>query len=443
MTPPLQEIASDTQPPARIDVAVVGGGIVGAAATYFLARKGISVALFEKGRVAAEQSARNWGWCRVLNRDRREILLAQHSMQLWETLSAETGVDLGFRRSGLIYVTRSPEELATWEKWNRMAAEFQPDTRMLSAAEAREMTPGTAGDWIGGIHSPRDGRAEPAVAAPALAAAARQAGATVLQDCAVRGLDIVGGKVAGVVTERGRVAAGAVLFAGGAWASMFCRRHGIDLPQAGVRSTIFITEPAPDFTPGGLVTPEITIGRRLDGGYTVAASNRARLEFTPQGMRYARAFLPMFRERRKSLRLGIGRSAIAGPEAWHGKWSLDAPSPFERDRIYAPPPDMTIVEPALALLGKAFPALRTARPASTWGSWIDCTPDGIPVIAPVAQLPGFFLAAGLSGHGFGVGPASGKLAAEIVLGETPFIDPTPFRYERLVDGTDLARPGLM
>ncbi len=443
MTVPLQEVTGDTVLPSRVDVAIVGGGIIGASAAYFLARRGVSVALFEKGRIGAEQSGRNWGWCRVQNRDRREIPLVQHSMRLWDSLPAETGADLGFCRTGLIWVTRNPGDLAKWESWNRMAAEFQTGSRMLSPAEAREMTPGTEGDWIGGLYAPQDGRAEPAVATPALAAAARAAGAVLLQDCAVRGLLTTGGRVSGLVSERGEVAAGAVLCASGVWASMFCRRHGINLPQAGVRSTIFITEPAVEVTPGGLVMPELTISRRPDGGYLVAALNRARLEFTPQGLRYARAFLPMFRERRASLALGVGRSALSGPEAMHGKWRLDAPSPFERHRVYAPPPDTGIIAPALAQLGATLPALKGVKAANAWGSWIDSTPDAIPVISPIARLPGFFLATGFSGHGFGIGPGAGRLAADLVLGDAPIVDPAPFRYERLVDGSALTAPGMM
>ncbi len=441
--PPLDSVGSDAALPARADVVVVGGGIIGVAAAYFLARKGRSVVLVEKGRIAAEQSGRNWGWCRQQNRDRRELPLIRHSMELWHSLPRDTGRDLGFRPTGLIYVTKDPAQLATWATWAKMATEFQVHSRVLAPVEAQAMTPGNAQDWIGGIHAPSDGRAEPAMAAPALAEAARAQGVSLHQDCAARGLDVTAGRVAGVITERGRIAADAVLCAGGAWASMFCRRHGIDLPQAGVRSTIFCTNPAPEVTPGGLVTPDFTLSRRLDGGYIVAANNRGRLEVTPQGLRYARKFWPMFRARRKSLRIGIGRSVLAGPEALHPAWSFDAPSPFERHRVFAPPPDTGIVAPALARVGAAYPALRGIGMARIWGGWIDSLPDGVPVISAVDRLPGFFLATGFSGHGFGIGPGAGRLAADLVAGDAPVVDPSPFRYARLVDGSDLGTPGMM
>ena len=440
--PSLDRVASDASHPAQADVVVIGGGIIGVAAAYYLAQKGRSVVLLEKGRIGGEQSGRNWGWCRRQNRDARELPLMSRSMELWDALGPAIGADLGFRRSGLIYVTKDPAQLAQWHDWVEMARDHQVHSRVLSPAEARALTPGTEQDWIGGVHSPQDGRAEPSMAAPALAAGARALGVTIVQNCAVRGLDLVGGRVAGVVTELGRIGAGSVLCAAGAWASMLCRRHGVSLPQAGIRSTIFSTKAAPEITPGGLSTPDFTLSRRLDGGYTIAAQNRGQMEITPQGLRYAREFWPMFKERRKSLSLGIGRTFVAGPEALVGAWSLDEASPFERDRVFAPPPNMAIVAPAIARVVAAFPALAGLTLARAWGGWIDSTPDAVPVISGVAALPGFFLATGFSGHGFGIGPGAGRLAADLVAGDAPLVDPTPFRLERFSDGSRLT-PGMM
>ena len=218
LEPAIEAVAGDASLPARVDVAVIGGGIVGTAAAYYLAARGLAVALLEKGRVGGEQSGRNWGWCRQQNRDLRELPLMVASMRLWDELGRQTGRDLGFQRSGLVYVTRDAGELAGWEAWIAQARPHQVGSRVIGPAEARALTPGNEQDWIGGVHSPRDGRAEPWIATPALAAAARDRGVTLLQNCAVRGLDMVAGRVRGVVTERGRIAADAVLCAAGAWA---------------------------------------------------------------------------------------------------------------------------------------------------------------------------------------------------------------------------------
>ena len=107
----LDPVESDPTLPASVDVAVIGAGIVGVGAAYALAKAGHSVALLDKGVVAGEQSSRNWGWCRTLNRDEREIPLMQHSQSLWDSLPAEIGADMGFRRNGLVYVTKDPQQL--------------------------------------------------------------------------------------------------------------------------------------------------------------------------------------------------------------------------------------------------------------------------------------------------------------------------------------------
>ncbi|MDJ0389602.1 FAD-binding oxidoreductase [Roseomonas sp. E05] len=442
MSPPVERVHSDETLPDSADVVVIGGGIAGVTAAYFLAKKGHSVALIEKGWIAGEQSSRNWGWCRQQNRDERELPLIKYSLDLWSRLSEEIGADVSFRRAGLLYVTTQQSDLDEWEQWSSLARPYQVHSRMLTAEEAQAMTPGCTQKWLGGVHAPTDGRAEPSKAVPALAEAARKLGVTLHQACAARGLETTAGRVAAVVTEKGRIRTQAVLCAGGAWSSMFCRHHGIDLPQAGVRSTVFATTAAPEVTAGGLSTPTFVIRRRLDGGYTVSIRGRGRLELTPQGLRYARKFWPIFRKRREGgVKIRLGRSFVEGPETL-GRWSLDGPSPFERVRVLDPAPDTSVVGEALAQLVAAYPALAGIRMAHAWGGWIDNMPDAVPVISPVPQLPGLFLSTGYSGHGFGIGPGAGRLAADLVAGDTPVVDPTPFRYTRLIDGSPLP-PGPM
>ena len=193
---------TDPLPPAA-DVVVIGGGIVGACTAYYLARRGVKVALVEKGRIGAEQSSRNWGWCRQQNRDARELPMATASLALWEAMAGEIGESVGFRRTGLLYLSNDEAEIAGWARWRDFARTQGVVTHMLSAAEATERGRATGKPWKGGVFSPTDGTADPERAAPVIARGAMRLGASVHQSCAARGLELEAGRVAGVVTEAG------------------------------------------------------------------------------------------------------------------------------------------------------------------------------------------------------------------------------------------------
>ncbi|WP_431282841.1 NAD(P)/FAD-dependent oxidoreductase [Humitalea sp. 24SJ18S-53] len=440
MSPALEAIESDGALPAQADVVVIGGGIIGVMAAYVLAQRGVSVALVEKGRVGAEQSSRNWGWCRQQGRDPAEIPLSQHSLRLWGSLQEEIGRDLGFRRSGVTFVTKDPAQVAEWEGWLAQARPFGLDSRLLGGAETDALLRGSSETWLAGLHTPSDGVAEPSLAAPRIAQAARGLGASLHQGCAARGLETTAGAVSAVVTEAGRIRTSRVLCAGGAWTSMFCRHHGIPLPQAGVYATAFRTVPGPDITAGGIGMPGFAVRRRADGSYTVGLAGRGRVEISPQGLLYAREFWPTFQKRRRNVTLGLGRSFFSGPEAMR-RWSLDGISPFERLRVLDPAPSQALVETALAQIRAAYPGWGDVAAAEAWGGFIDSTPDAVPVISAVATLPGMYLATGFSGHGFGIAPGAGYLAADLMMGLPPIVDPAGFRYARLVEGGSLAPRG--
>lgn len=433
MTPTIKAIPSDDTLPDAADVVIIGAGIVGVTAAYFLARRGLSVALTEKGCVSGEQSSRNWGWCRQQNRDARELPMSGLALRLWDQLTEEIGNDLGFRRCGLLYATDDPAQLQEWENWREIARQFDVNTRMLSAAEAESLIPANGRKWLGGVHSQDDGKGEPWLAASAIAEGARALGATIHQNCAARGLDITNGAVSGVITEKGVIRTGTVLCAAGAWASAFCRQHGVTFPLSTVRQTSLRTKPAANIGEA-IYTPDCALTRRLDGSYTVAISGKGALDITPQGIRFAREFMPMFIRRWKNVDIRVGKSFFHGPESMR-KWNTTDETPLEQIRILDPEPNMKTVASMMQLIQSRFPALQGIELSESWAGYIDCTPDAVPVISPVESINGFFLAAGCSGHGFGLGPAIGHLAADLVANDTPCVDPAPFRLSRLVDGS--------
>ncbi|MEQ8603595.1 MAG: FAD-binding oxidoreductase [Marivibrio sp.] len=436
-SPPVEAVASDEAAPDAADVVVVGAGIVGAAAALCLAEKGLSVALVEKGVVGGEQSSRNWGWCRQQGRDRREIPLIKRSLAEWDGLAERTGRDLGFRRAGVVWVTDEPDQMAVWERWADAARDHQIDTRLLSKADLAKRFPDAKADWIGGVETPSDGRAEPARAAPAIAKALRAKGGSVLTGCAVRGLETEAGAVSAAVTEKGRIRTRLVLLAGGAWSNLFLKRLGLEMPQLCVKASVLRTDPAPVVTDGGLGAPDFSLRRREDGGYSLAWGGATTFELTPDAFRYMRRFWPAFMAERAAIKIRFGRAFFEALRTT-ADWPLDGESPFEATRILDPEPDEGVLDHALDALKRTFPALADLKASQRWAGMIDVTPDAVPAIGPVDALPGLFVATGFSGHGFGIGPGAGRLAADLIAGDAPIVDPEPFRFSRFSDGTKLS-----
>jgi glycine/D-amino acid oxidase-like deaminating enzyme len=429
MPAPLMLLEASPNLPAEADAVVIGGGIIGAFTAYYLAKRGMKVALLEKGRIGAEQSSRNWGWCRQQNRDARELPLATKSLDLWERFALDAGEQTGFRRCGLLYLSNSEEELAGWARWRDFARTAGVTTHMLSSAEATERGRVTGRAWRGGVFSPTDGIANPTSAAPAAARAVMKLGGTVHQSCAARGIETARGRVAGVVTEKGTIHTGTAILAGGAWASSFCRQLGIRFPQASVRQSVLAVGTGAGALPDVLHTADLTLTRRGDGNHTLAISGRARVDPTAQLLLFAKPFLPMFTRRWRKLKLG-GIEGIRSGHEGVSRWRLDRPTPMERMRILDPAVDEATVRLIHERAVKLIPALKDCAISAAWSGYVDSTPDGVPGIGESASLPGFVLAAGFSGHGFGIGPGAGHLIADVVAGDEPIVDPRPYHPDR-------------
>lgn len=429
MPAPLLEVETSNHLPPSADCVVIGGGIVGVSTAYWLASAGQKVVLLEKGSVGAEQSSRNWGWCRQQNRDARELPLATLSLALWEQMAADIGDSLGFSRCGLLYLSNSPAEIEGWAKWGRFARSAGVDTRTLTAAEATERGAATGQRWIGGVWSPSDGTADPSRAAPMIARGIEKHGGHVVQNCAARGVELAAGRVAGVITERGVIKTATVVVAGGAWAGSFVNQLGIAFPQAAVRSSILSIAPGAKGLPPALISAGVAVTRRGDGGHTLAISGRACLDPTQGALAGIRHFLPMFARRWRSLRPGGLQAWNAGFET-RARWALDKPTPMERTRILDPRPSAGIIAETLTKARALVPDLKHLPVQAAWAGYIDSTPDGVPVIDADIGIPGLVLAAGLSGHGFGIGPGVGHLVADLVLGRRPITETKDYRLAR-------------
>lgn len=419
--------------PKAADVVVIGGGVIGVMTAWYLVQAGQRVVLCEKGRIAGEQSSRNWGWLRQQGRDPAELPIMVEALRLWRGLTDQLGATLGFRQTGVSYLTRSAKKLAAYESWLVHARANGIDTRLLSRRETEAMVPNAAG-WIGALHTASDGRAEPFTAVPALARAAAAAGVIIREACAVRGLDQRAGAVAGVITEAGAIACDRVVLAGGAWSSLFLRAHGISIPQLSVLATVAATEPLPNFFSGAAVDEDFAFTRREDGGYTLAPWSRHEFPIGPDAFRNFRAFLPQIWADMSSTRL-LPAVPEGYPDGWRTPrhWDMHAETPFERCRILAPRPNRAMIARLQRQFATALPQIGKPAIAASWAGMIDVMPDTVPIVDHT-PITGLTLATGMSGHGFGIGPGMARVVADLVMGRTPAHNLHRFRFDRFTDG---------
>ncbi len=436
MGPYVDSVTSDEAMPAATGVVVIGGGIIGTSAALSLAARGIPVVLCEKAYIGCEQSSRNWGWCRQAGRDEREMPLIVESLRLWRDMDRLTDTATGFRECGVMYVAESEADERGFHTWLEMARPFDIGTRLLRGEELRRLMPNAERSYRCALHVPTDGCAEPQKAAPAIARAAQRMGAVILAHCAARGLERKGGRVSAVVTERGTIACEAVILAGGAWTGLFCASLGVSLPQLKVLSSVMRTAPVAEGPDACTYMNEIAYRKRLDGGYTLARGSGFIVPLVPDSLRYMREYLPTLRKERGNLKLRLNTQSFRECTTPR-RWPLDRPSPFEQTRVLDPKPNHALNREAHAAMIRLYPRFRTVPIVQAWAGYIDVTPDVVPYIGGVSAVPGLTVAAGFSGHGFGIGPGAGRLAADLATAQTPSVDPTPFRVSRFEDGSPI------
>jgi len=375
------------------EVVIVGGGISGTAAAYELARHGARVTLVEQGELASMASGWTLAGVRQSGRHPAELPLARAAVRRWRRLGEELDADVEYRQAGNLRLARTPQEVPVIAKLVEeqralgLDLTYLPDNRTV-----REVAPALAETVLAASYCPSDGHANPTATVCAFAAAAARQGATIRTGTKVTGLDASGGRVRGVETTAGPIAADVVVIAAGIYSDRLCRLVGLDLPLRIAHVAVVQTVPLPPLIKPvlGVANADFAGRQQVDGRYRMTGGSKP----WP---------LPV---------------DDLGPE------SVQPPAATVR----------SLLDRGIALL----PRLAEAQIARVWGGLLDMTPDGLPVIERPAEVDGLVLAAGFSGHGFCLGPITGQIVRELVMDGRASLPLAPLRRDRFASSVPAA-----
>lgn len=372
----------------KTDVAIIGGGLVGCATAYYLAKQGIQTTVIEKNPgVGLEASGCNGGGVR--QHGRKALLpMSMLSVRLWTGLAKELGTDLEYIQTGNLNVaiddslTGDLEQEVVWEKAHGLQA-----VRMLTARECHELVPGMTGQVVSGKLCSTDGVANPMLASPAFARAARKLGAAFQVNTQVTGLLLQGNRVCGVQTEKGEIEAGTVLNAAGPWAAKISAQVGCFMPIHPGLSQLAITERLP--------------------------KNPLNLWVSVRGQGYMRPTAA------NNIVLGTGGA---------------------RNDDYLRHVDYDKLELQAERWGRLFPWLRDMRIVRACAGITEYTPDGRPYIGALPGVTGMLVAAAFGGEGFCTAPAVARTIVDLITGKEPEVSLELFQPGRHTEALKTGRP---
>ncbi len=378
----------------RPDVVVIGGGIVGCACVYFLSRAGLKVTLLERRGIASGTSGCSMGHLMVVPGPPFMYELTYRSVQLWHALSRELG-GFDFRHTGALWVGDTPEDLPLLDDLHQGMRVHGEQGRRLDPKELRELEPNLAPDLVGGFHYPEDAITFPMTAAAAMLAAATRQGADVRPWTPVLGLRLgPTHAVEAVRTPGDEIETGAVVNAAGVWAPEITRWAGLS--------------PAP-------IHP-----RRGDLAITL-----------PRQEPVSRQILEVGYLRTVTAKTIDPTSGDADPGAWamniqpqsNGTFLIGSTRQFDGFRRKV---NLRLLHESLTRACRFVPAVADLTVVRTWAGLRPYTPDRLPILGPVRDVPNLFMASGHEGLGITLSLVTGELITQSVLGQEPDVDLSPF-----------------
>jgi sarcosine oxidase subunit beta len=354
--------------PQAADAIIVGGGLMGAATAFFLAKRGRSVILLERDLVGRHASGTNFGNVRRQGRFLPQLPLANRSRDIWGRLPELIGEDVEFLPSGHLRVAFTPEDATHLETYAHDARPYDLDLDILSGNALHARFPFLSTAAVAGSHSAVDGHANPRLAAPAFARAARRAGALVIEGTEVIALVKLHEDFLVETCDARAFRAPIVQISAGAWGGRLSTLFGEPVPLTAMGPQMGVTEPVPY-----AIEPVLGISTQV-----------------------AEESIYLRQVKRGNIVFGGG---------------LRGPASLETCRAHADPANLRRQAPQLRRLLPAIGRLNVIR---TWSGVEGYVADGLPVMGSSAKVAGLYYAFGFCGHGFQLGPGVGDVMAELI-----------------------------
>jgi sarcosine oxidase subunit beta len=351
--------------PEKADMVIIGGGVMGCAIAYNLAREGLKPVVIEKSDIGGEASGANGGGVRQSARNLKEMPLAIESIQIYGQLHEELGMDLEYVRKGNLRLCTSEEELDTMRTSveNQKAANLELE--MLDRRQVLDINPHIGDKVLGASFCPTDGHVNPFLVTYAFFQKAKSLGARFFTHEEVKDIRLQKSKVSAVITDKQTFETDLVVNAAGIAGRNVANMVGLDLPMRPVFTEAMITEPYP----------------------------------------------PLFKQM-----IGHAKGLFYGRQTAHGSFFWGGFYGTEQFIHREGKPLFHFIGPAISdMVIDFFPILKDVNVIRTWSGLIAQMSDAIPVLGFTEEVPGFVFATGFSGHGFGLAPVIGILIGELIM----------------------------
>lgn len=365
------------------EVIIIGSGVIGCAAAYYLARKGVSVIVLDKEEsIGNGGSSRNGGGVRQSGRDPRELPLAMYGVKnLWPYLSEELGVNVEYHKEGNLRLGKTEKHRQILQGLTERAVACGLDVKMIDGREVQQINPFLSDEVTVASWCPTDGHANPLTTTLGYYKNARALGVKFFTGEEVIKIRKIKGKARQVITQKNIFEGEKIIVAAGYESRALTNTVGIDIPMSNVLIEALVTEAEP------------------------------------------KMFAQM---------LGTADADFYGHQTEHGSFVFGGASGFEEVNLDNGNMVTSSLTASCTCRGimKYIPKLADAKIVRTWAGYEDVCVDGIPVISEIEEVPGLIVACAFTGHGFGIAPVVGQILSQMTVGEETMLDMKEFRYNR-------------